>query len=345
MDEVLNKFQTALNCEDSHKSLYKNWGKGCTQEERRKEILTNQKGQRNKNLDNFRGIFLEYINGVEKCNIFDTEAVSYRPNIYVAGFNKTSRSYNNVLMLSEWLIDRPIDFEQNWYVVPCPKGVRTLVVSHNKTTKFFTKNGRFMMECKTGLPGGNQYNTNKRKGSFCVLDGFYLEKNNTLYILDLLAWNWQPMTDGETEFRQFWLKANMQELTDVSEISKTNKVVFKILPMVDCSRASFNNFMMKYPHFENNFPILDGLLFYHKHAHYVAGETPLVGWLYPFMVQEVLGYDIPVHSMYEDERPNDYITQSYFIEKFVANNFKKNMISSSTNMEEEEEESIGLEPV
>lgn len=46
---------------------------------------------------------------------------------------------------------------------------------------------------------------------------------------------------------------------------------------------------MTLPLFKNDTPILDGLLFYHKFAHYTSGVTPLVGWLYPFMVNEVLG--------------------------------------------------------
>lgn len=34
-------------------------------------------------------------------------------------------------MLSEWMIEKPSDFSQNWYVVPCPKGVRLLVVANH----------------------------------------------------------------------------------------------------------------------------------------------------------------------------------------------------------------------
>ena len=34
-------------------------------------------------------------------------------------------------------------------------------------------------------------------------------------------------------------------------------------------------------------------MFYHKKTAYTAGETPLVGWLKPFMVPEVLGVSIP----------------------------------------------------
>lgn len=54
----------------------------------------------------------------------------YRPNIYVAGFHKAPATYNNVLMLSEWIIEKPADFHENWYVAPCPKGVRMLLVAY-----------------------------------------------------------------------------------------------------------------------------------------------------------------------------------------------------------------------
>ena len=38
---------------------------------------------------------------------------------------------------------------------------------------------------------------------------------------------------------------------------------------------------------------MDGLLFFHKRTHYVPGRTPLVGWLKPYMVQEILGIQVP----------------------------------------------------
>ena len=45
--------------------------------------------------------------------------------------------------------------------------------------------------------------------------------------------------------------------------------------------------------FPNETLELDGLMFYHKKTAYTTGETPLVGWLKPFMVPEVLGISIP----------------------------------------------------
>lgn len=38
---------------------------------------------------------------------------------------------------------------------------------------------------------------------------------------------------------------------------------------------------------------VDGLLFYHKQTHYTPGSTPLVGWLRPYMVPEILGLAVP----------------------------------------------------
>lgn len=38
---------------------------------------------------------------------------------------------------------------------------------------------------------------------------------------------------------------------------------------------------------------VDGLLFYHRQTHYTPGSTPLVGWLRPYMVADILGVAVP----------------------------------------------------
>lgn len=38
---------------------------------------------------------------------------------------------------------------------------------------------------------------------------------------------------------------------------------------------------------------MDGLLFYHRQTHYTPGTTPLVGWLRPYMVWDILGLEVP----------------------------------------------------
>lgn len=38
---------------------------------------------------------------------------------------------------------------------------------------------------------------------------------------------------------------------------------------------------------------VDGLLFYHRQTHYTPGSTPLVGWLRPYMVSDILAMEVP----------------------------------------------------
>ncbi|KAL0851281.1 hypothetical protein ABMA28_007114 [Loxostege sticticalis] len=327
MEEILDKMETAIinpepNSKSDYESLYKNWGKLSKQEERRRELLEVQKCQRNNKIDKFRGI-LELVHAVEENNIFrEDRRVHYRPTIYVAGFNKVNFSYNNVLMMSEWMIEKPQDLEENWYVTACPKGVRMLVVANQGKTKCFTKYGQFKFQMNSCLPGGNG-NNNRGKNSCCVLDCFYQEKNNAMYVIDLLAWNNQPMTDCDTEFRDFWLRSQFNEIPQLGVVSKGNKVKFVLLPKVPCTKENLDTFMMKYPQFENDVPSLDGLLFYHKRAHYMSGQTPLVGWLFPYMVPEVLGADITVHELYLELKPKDYVDQATFIKSFDEKLAKK----------------------
>ena len=41
---------------------------------------------------------------------------------------------------------------------------------------------------------------------------------------------------------------------------------------------------------------LDGLLFFHKQTHYTIGSTPLVTWLKPYMVPDILGIEVGSHT-------------------------------------------------
>jgi len=57
---------------------------------------------------------------------------------------------------------------------------------------------------------------------------------------------------------------------------------------------------------------LDGFLFYHRKALYTYGHTPLVTWLKPFMLSEVLGISVPPSL---DEKPNDYTSFEHHVQK------------------------------
>ncbi|XP_072944619.1 snurportin-1 isoform X2 [Epargyreus clarus] len=321
MDEMLELFDNTLGTEpdDSFKSLYKNWGKFGNQEQRRSEILKQQKSNRRNNLDSCRGILNLMETAREKDGIFKRPYQgSYKPNVYVPGFTKASTKFQDILMLSEWLIEKPEDFSTSWYVTPCPKGTRVLVIACNGNTKCYTKFGQFLFATSTMLPGGNHQES---RNKCSALDCFYVQDCKTMYVLDVLSWNNHVMADGEMEFRNFWLKTKFNEEPALKKLTKRNKLIFNLLPMVPCNYESLQEFMMTYP------PLLlaklDGLLFYHKEGHYVPGQTPLVGWLFPFMVPEVLGSDISIHESYAAGKPKNYVDQATYIQNFEEKARKK----------------------
>jgi snurportin-1 len=45
--------------------------------------------------------------------------------------------YKDRLMLSEWLVHVPEDLSELWYLVPCPKGRRNLVVATRVSCKTY----------------------------------------------------------------------------------------------------------------------------------------------------------------------------------------------------------------
>lgn len=53
----------------------------------------------------------------------------YKPSAYVPGFSNRKKDLSEELMLSEWMIERPEDFEDNWLALACPKGIRVLLVA------------------------------------------------------------------------------------------------------------------------------------------------------------------------------------------------------------------------
>lgn len=100
------------------------------------------------------------------------------------------------------------------------------------------------------------------------------------------------------------LQSKLSETEGLDTSSSANKYIFKILPNYPCDQTVIKN-CLDHLYFENNLPPVDGILFYHKEASYTGGKTPLVGWLKPFMVPEILG--IFVAEEYMQRRPEKYI--------------------------------------
>lgn len=200
---------------------------------------------------------------------------------------KLPKHYANQLMLSEWLVDVPSELVRDWLLVVCPVGKRSLIVASKGSTAAYTKSGYCVNRFPSLLPGGNRHNSAMGK-DYTILDCIYSEVDRTYYILDVMCWRGHPVYDCPTEFRFFWLQSKVLETEGLSEIAKRNPFRFVSLQSLDCSVESIQKSLSTDYSFN-----VDGLLFYHKQTHYTPGSTPLVGWLRPYMVADILGVHVP----------------------------------------------------
>ena len=66
---------------------------------------------------------------------------------------------------------------------------------------------------------------------------------------------------------------------------------------------------------------MDGLLFYHKLAHYSFGVSPLALWLKPHMVPEIL--DIPISASMLLSKPKNYVDFEHHVASVKERKTKK----------------------
>lgn len=285
----------ASNFSDLYKSRNKQTSE-CRQSVRRQKLLDEQRAQRNKGLDDLRGID----NLVKDLTSSNKKQQQQLHN---------SKPYRNQLQLSEWLLEKPDDL-QNWYLVPCPKGMRCLLIAHKGRTEVYSKNGYFMEAFRSRMPGDF---TNRQ--STTILDCIFIKETLEYYVLDCLAYADQDMISCEAEFRFYWINSKIDD-EQLSQIDKNNEFSFRKCQKYNCGDDfAVEACLSKYPMWENSQPALDGLLFYHKESSYVHGKTPLVGWLYPFMVPDVMNFSF-VNASYISEKPDDYTDYLTYIRKF-----------------------------
>lgn len=278
----------------NYQHLYKNAGQVEEKQSiRRERLLEIQRDKRNSALDKARNI-----------TIFAEKNQNYKKNNSYYDYN-----YRNKLMLSEWMSDGAPEDIEDFYLVPVPKGTRCLIVSENnhKPTKVFYKNGRLFKKFNSNLPSNT------------ILDCIYNETTRTFYILDLLVYGNRDMMNCDSQFRFFWLKSKF--------IEDNIKVIDSDLTLALLSYHDFvdstliNVCLQSHPLWENDEPNLDGYLFYHKEASYMSGTTPLVLWLFPFMMEEVFPYQL--NSIYNTQTPDDYTNYKDFIRIFEETRQRK----------------------
>lgn len=279
---------------------YKNAGKVAEkQRQRRKEHLERQNRAREEWLDRHR-------NMEESMDTFGTHGQQQNAFALRRKRGGTKNPFKNCLMQSDWLVDIPEAQElSQWTLVPAPQGRRCLVVSQKGLTSVYYKNGGFAASFETPLPGGNAKQQNHSSLTIldCICENRIINEKYKFYVLDLLWWNAKMYTDQEFEVRQFFLRSKLDEL----KMENGEEEQFVPLSACPCSAEKIAEFM------RNDFPYeLDGLLFYYNQAHYIPEQTPLVGWLKPWMLPELLG--VPVPERYTQNVP--YTNSKEFIDQY-----------------------------
>lgn len=321
----------------SHASLYKKSNKIDRTIERRHLLLAEQRHQRQSAVDDLRGLHTL------------VKSLRHQPNSsgrQRRKFVPPRPSYRNQLQLSEWLRCRPTDFTTNWYMVPCPRGTRCIVVATDGCTDVYSKHGVFQRKFQSKLPGGSCSNSQNRH-HLTMLDCVYTSASDEYWILDVLAYGNQSVVNCEASFRFFWIanKVLDDELAVVE--ADRNECAFKTIAIVDCGdAAAVAECLGQWPMWSSleQPPQLDGLLFYHKESSYVAGTTPLVGWLYSFMVKEILGFS--VCEELKAMAPTGYSGALEYIEQFEAdlqtkkNRTRRNRRTERMDAEEIQEDNV-----
>ncbi|KAJ6642129.1 Snurportin-1 [Pseudolycoriella hygida] len=186
---------------------------------------------------------------------------------------KEQRRIDKFLQFSQWMDEMPSDFDE-WFMVPCPKGQRCISVAMKGCTRIYNKFGGLVNEFRSRIPGDNR-------------------KKETLTVLDCFA-----VTSGQ-----------------VTKYMVLDVLYYANLDFTDCETSndfSMNKCLLTYPMWGDEDIHLDGFMFYHEKSLYADGRTPLVRWLLPFMVREILKYKYFMDVRYMEE-PADYENASTYI--------------------------------
>ncbi|KAF2902586.1 hypothetical protein ILUMI_03593 [Ignelater luminosus] len=238
------------------------------------------------------------------------------PGYYEVPYRRQGRvrRFYGKLMLAGWLGTKPDNFETNWLIKLCPAGKRCLVVAHNNTTTVYNKFGLMKDRFNSVFPGGNENEPNPN--AFTVLDCIYvvlLRPSIEVYyfVLDVLAWNCVPFRQVSALTRFEWLHTRFEEVEVIGreqflihrEFEKPpeeqNDYKFFLIEALDPSELP-NLLAEPYSTQLTGINVkLDGILFYEKTSLYkMCFKNPLVGWLKPFMVQQILYPNLDLHLSY-----------------------------------------------
>ncbi|KAF5287869.1 hypothetical protein FQA39_LY15645 [Lamprigera yunnana] len=279
-----------------------------TQEQRRDDLLQSIKLRRHKLVNKMRNIG-DFLHEEYECKQ-DEELELMDIETYKGKHKKTRKlKFKNKLMMSEWFREIPSDLESNWLVKLSPVGVRSLVIAYDGETQAYNLRGKLQAQFSSHLPGGCQTNTFFK---FTVLDCIFSLKNNTYYILDVLAWNSYSLKNCDTAMRFYWIKSKLEETPELKHRSTSNPFVFSEVHSFPAELPLITDKLSATYTIDDEEIELDGVLFYHRETIYLEHITPLVGWLKPFMIPEML--QIPINEIFMEKRPKNYISLAQYLE-------------------------------
>uniref|UniRef100_A0A1B6F606 Snurportin-1 n=1 Tax=Cuerna arida TaxID=1464854 RepID=A0A1B6F606_9HEMI len=304
-DLVTTITQTFISSEDVvnlRKSLFKYNGltEVSARDKRRAQLLEDYKAKRDSLLNEKRGLIEDDFSDNEDW--MDWEDT--RRNEDRRGYREKCRGQ---LMLSEWLLDRPCDIETAWTVVVCPEGQRTLVIANRGCTRAYHKKGILMAKFPSILPFGSPSHRGK-PSDIIILDCIWNAKKKMLFALDVLFWKIQPLLSCDAEFRMYWLRSKISELKKYDQPFPLEDGVYDVHLPSHCTLSTLPAALA-----DHNPSEVDGILFYHNGAPYISGQTPLVGWLKPYMLPERFGLELPQEFL--DQRPQNYQNLEQWVEK------------------------------
>merc|ERR1719150_3184680 len=314
LDELADSFAASFNVTNNPNDTnrphprfaqYKMKTSSISQEVRRKKLLEHQKARRD-DLKNFARCLAAGDFDEEKEEEDEEEDMDTSGEIRQRKLRKT---YKNQLMLSEWLVEVPVDIAEKWLLILCPEGRRNLVIAANGSTKVFSKSGKQVKSFPSNLPGGNR-NQGRNRNKYTILDCIYSESNGIFYILDMMCWDGFQYYDCDTEFRLSWVQQKFIENQELRVRSRINPYSFQPLPVYKCNKESITDALNSPMPFNDP---LDGLLIYHREVHYMPGKTPLVGWIKGYMVPELMGISVCDELM--EQRPQEYGGMKTYLKK------------------------------
>ncbi|RCH79441.1 hypothetical protein CU098_005729, partial [Rhizopus stolonifer] len=252
------------------------------QENRRLQALELQKRQRNDIVASLRQLELFSNEGGEEQSTLkrsrDDSDEEMEQNVKLSKQERPGHKkkppkkniYADQIMYAENLESIPSDFAEEWMSIICPKGKRCLVTSGHGQTVARSRGGKIIQRFQSILPNGSR---DYPGSDYSILDCVYDAVHWTFYIIDVMCWRGYSVTDCDTTFRNFWLHTKF-ESNDFNTANSENRYYkftpLKFTPTSEVSVIASNPERYLNEIQQNTYEI-DGLLFYHKQAHYVGG--------------------------------------------------------------------------